>query len=101
MKKREKNTPQGFNTFEKQKMEYVRGFKKKWIESPIRNRLVIDYDTYLAYPAENLCNVLEFFDDVHQVNLAKVKNIVQDVLPAKDNSQFRFYDSALFRSQVA
>lgn len=90
-KKREIDSASGFLKFVERNLEFLDAFRKKWIESTIVHRLLIDYDRYLEKPAENLSLVIQFFDESHEVDNSRVNEIIQDVKPAKNNTEFRYY----------
>ena len=89
-KNREKDSQAGFEAFLEHQRSYLDQFHQKWVEDPIRNRMILDYESYLSDPIESLTRVIHFFDCEHKVDLDLLSSIVKDVRPAKDNSDFRF-----------
>ena len=94
-RKREVDSESGFIAFVQRMQPYLKGFRKKWIESELSKRLLLDYDDYLARPAEMLRDTLLFFRPDQKVNMQKVRAIVSDVLPARRVCDFRFYEAAI------
>lgn len=94
-RQREVDSPEGFVAFAKRMQPYLNGFRKKWVESALKNRVVIDYDDYLRKPVYWLQMAIELFDDSARLDRNRLIEIVSDVKPAKDNSSFRYYDFAV------
>jgi len=89
-KNRENDSKAGFQAFLERQRSYLDQFHQKWVEAPIRYRMILDYEAYLNDPMESLTQVIHFFDHDHEVDSDLLSDIVTDVRPAKDNSGFRF-----------
>ncbi len=92
-RKREVDSPDGFIAFVNRNSAYVDGFRKKWIESHLPNRLLVDYDEYLRDPTHWLGQVVRCFVEDQAVEVDRIHDIVKDVRPPKDNSQFRYFEA--------
>lgn len=99
-KNREVDSATGFLAFVDRNQDYVKGFRSKWIESELPNRLLVDYEFYISNPMETLTRVVNFFDDGIEVDESKINRIVEDVKPAKVDSQFRYYDAVAHRTEL-
>lgn len=93
--KREIDSPEGFVAFAKRMQPYLNGFRKKWVQSDLPNRLVIDYDDYLLNPEKYLQAAINLFDANANIDSHRLKDVVGNVKTAKNNSQFRYFDAAL------
>ena len=71
-RRREVNTPDGFLAFARRMQPYLRGFRTKWIDSHLPNRLIIDYDDYLTSPQRQLAKVIEFFQPTGHIDVQKI-----------------------------
>ena len=94
-RKRELDSAQGFLAFARRMQPYLQGFYSKWLQRDLPNRLILDYDDYLANPGQRLANVVQFFLPHQRIDHEKIKAIVCDVRPARDNSKFRYFDAAI------
>ena len=94
-RKREIDTPEGFIAFTKRMQPYLDGFRNKWIESDLPNRLIIDYDAYLERPDFWLGRVIEMFEPARRCESKILKDITSDVQTARINSDFRYYEAAI------
>ena len=94
LKNREVDTADGFKKFASRNQGYIDGFCAKWIDADIPHRLMLDYEKYLSEPIESLSEVIRFFNTGQGVDLEHLRAITRDILPAKDNTAFRFYDAA-------
>ena len=94
-KGREKDSQKGFADFVAKQQSYIDGFHAKWIDTPLQNRLVLDYDRYVMQPAECMRDVISFFDPEGVPDQEKLEAVIADVRPAKNNSTFRYVDSHL------
>ena len=92
---RETDSPQGFVNFAKRVRPYLEGFRRKWIDSELPCRIVINYEDYLEKPEQNLVNAIRHFLPDQPINIQKLREVVRDVRPAKDDAHFRYFDAAV------
>ena len=94
LKNRETDSAEGFRKFAARNQSYLNGFCAKWLDSKMPNRLTLDYDDYLNEPIKHLSSVIQLFDVDSDVDLERLQEITQDIVPAKNNSGFRYYEAA-------
>lgn len=93
-KGREADTPDGFAAFAQRQRPYLQAFIDKWIEADLPNRLVLEYEDYLAEPEKCLAQAIRMFDPTSALDRERIAKIAADVRPARDNRNFRFHEVA-------
>lgn len=94
-RRREIDSADGFLAFARRMRPYLDGFRSKWVSSSLPQRLIIEYDDYLASPLNCLAKVIQFIEPDHRIDLNRIKNTVSDVRAARDDSRFRYFDAAI------
>ena len=100
LRNREVDSADGFLNFVDRNESYVRDFQEKWMNNEIANRLLVDYESYISAPVKTLSEVIHFFGEDQVIDEEKIQSVVKDVKPAKDDRQFRFYQSVARRRQL-
>ena len=80
-RKREVDSPQGFVNFANRIRPYLDGFRRKWLQSELPQRLAIDYDDYLHEPKRHLAKAIRQFAPDQPINVNRLREITSNVRP--------------------
>jgi hypothetical protein len=73
-------------------------FMERWVRHPLPTSFLLRYEDFLQRPAENLKQVIEFFDPNGKVDENFLHDIIraQNIEPKFDLMKFKYYDAEFF-----